>query len=147
MSKKLAIQALDALLSSQTSNVESKKTSSNNLRPSNKRALKSKKNAGDPLPKTKTGLKRIKRELKYGHSVKRAREEREAKENPLDRMKSQLTQEQAIVERNLEYYKTTTRVSKKEVELRSKIKELRAKAVGAQSRRTAVEKDESDDDE
>ncbi|KAG0008645.1 hypothetical protein BGZ80_003207, partial [Entomortierella chlamydospora] len=60
------------------------------------------------------------------------------------KLKSQMEKEQAIVERNLEYYKTTSRVSKKELELRKKIKILREKARGEQVRKTGVEKDESD---
>ncbi|KAF9173595.1 hypothetical protein BGX21_004109 [Mortierella sp. AD011] len=144
MSKKLAAQALDSLLNSQSSSLSgtnggiSKKSSSGV-----KRSKKSK-SKGDLLPKTKTGLKKIKHELRYGHSVKRAQEEKEAKENPLDKLKSQMEKEQAIVERNLEYYKTTSRVSKKELELRKKIKMLREKARGEQVRKTGVEKDESD---
>ncbi|KAF9103505.1 hypothetical protein BGX27_010548 [Mortierella sp. AM989] len=146
MSKKLAAQALDSLLNSQPSSVSgdhSKKDPAVST-PSKKTRKSKSKNSNDLLPKTKTGLKKIKHELRYGHSVKRVQEEKESKENPLDKLKSQMEKEQAIVERNLDYYKATNRVSKKELELRKKIKMLRAKARGEQVRKTGVEKDESD---
>ncbi|KAG0368383.1 hypothetical protein BC939DRAFT_453834 [Gamsiella multidivaricata] len=144
MSKKLAAQALDALLNSQPNSTLSKRSSSAVAEGGIKKTRKSKKNKNDGLPATKTGLKKIKHELRYGHSVKRSQEEKEAKENPLDKLKSQMEKEQAIVEKNLNYYKATNRVSKKELELRKKIKMLREKARGEQSRKIAVEQDESD---
>ncbi|KAG0249264.1 hypothetical protein BG011_009455, partial [Mortierella polycephala] len=60
------------------------------------------------------------------------------------KMKLQQEKEQAIMERNLTYYKATNRVSKKELELRKKIKMLREKAMGNETRKTEVEQDESD---
>ncbi|KAG0001160.1 hypothetical protein BGZ79_005006 [Entomortierella chlamydospora] len=144
MSKKLAAQALDSLLNSQSSSLSGSGGDISKKSSSGAKKSKKSKSKGDLLPKTKTGLKKIKHELRYGHSVKRAQEEKEAKENPLDKLKSQMEKEQAIVERNLEYYKTTSRVSKKELELRKKIKMLREKARGEQVRKTGVEKDESD---
>jgi hypothetical protein len=39
----------------------------------------------------------------------------------IDKLKTQLEKEQVIMERNLSYYRTTNRVSKKELELRSKV--------------------------
>ncbi|KAF9204028.1 hypothetical protein BGZ49_005767 [Haplosporangium sp. Z 27] len=154
MSKKLAAQALDSLLSSQHGRVGntsiSKKVSTGSSTAGGgivKKTKKSKSKSNDLLPKTKTGLKKIKHELRYGHSVKRAQEAKEAKENPLDKLKSQMEKEQAIVEKNLNYYRTTSRVSKKELELRTKIKLLREKARGEQVRKTGAEKDESDGDD
>ncbi|KAF9927340.1 hypothetical protein BGZ75_004530 [Mortierella antarctica] len=140
MSKKLAAQALDALLSSQSTT--SKKNSSTTVL---KKTTKKGKVQKDRLPATKTGLKKIKHELRYGHSVRRTQEEKESKENPLERLKSQQEKEQAIVERNLNYYKVTNRVSKKELELRKKIKLLRERSKGEPgSRKTVTEQDESD---
>ncbi|KAF9301830.1 hypothetical protein BGZ74_006207 [Mortierella antarctica] len=136
MSKKLAAQALDALLSTQNSSLS--KSAEPTKAPKKKRSKK------DQLPKTKTGLKKIKHELRYGHSVKRNQEAQEARENPLEKLQSQIEKEEAIVEKNLNYYKVTQRVSKKELELRKKIKMLREKAKGEQGRKTGVEQDESD---
>ncbi|KAF9555216.1 hypothetical protein EC968_009070, partial [Mortierella alpina] len=119
MSKKLAAQALDALLSSQ-STISKKNTSTATSSTVLKKKTKRGKVQKDRLPATKTGLKKIKHELRYGHSVRRTQEEKESKENPLERLKSQQEKEQAIVERNLNYYKVTNRVSKKELELRKK---------------------------
>ncbi|CAO3571010.1 unnamed protein product [Mortierella alpina] len=144
MSKKLAAQALDALLSSQTT-ISKKKTSATTSTTVLKKKTKKGKVQKDRLPATKTGLKKIKHELRYGHSVRRTQEEKESKENPLERLKSQQEKEQAIVERNLNYYKVTNRVSKKELELRKKIKLLRERSKGdSGSRKTATEQDESD---
>ncbi|KAG0299697.1 hypothetical protein BGZ98_009829 [Dissophora globulifera] len=142
MSRKLATQALDSLLNSQPTSLS--KTAHTTI---TKKSKKSKKTRGDQLPATKTGLKKIKHELRYGHSVKRVQEAEEAKVNPLDKLKSQMEREQAIVERNLNYFKITNRVSKKELELRNKIKVLRARALGDQSRKTEAELDESDGEE
>jgi len=75
MSKKLAAQALDALLSTQNSSLSKSEPT--------KAAPKKKRSKKDQLPKTKTGLKKIKHELRYGHSVKRNQEAQEARENPL----------------------------------------------------------------
>ncbi|KAG0014808.1 hypothetical protein BGZ81_000244 [Podila clonocystis] len=136
MSKKLAAQALDALLSTQNSSLS--KAAEPTKAPKKKRSKK------DQLPKTKTGLKKIKHELRYGHSVKRNQEAQEARVNPLEKLQSQIEKEEAIVEKNLNYYRVTQRVSKKELELRKKIKMLREKAKGEQSRKTGVEQDESD---
>ncbi|KAG0040655.1 hypothetical protein BGZ82_000076 [Podila clonocystis] len=136
MSKKLAAQALEALLSTQNSSLS--KAAEPTKAPKKKRSKK------DQLPKTKTGLKKIKHELRYGHSVKRTQEAQEARVNPLEKLKSQIEKEEAIVEKNLNYYRVTQRVSKKELELRKKIKMLREKAMGEQSRKTGVEQDESD---
>ncbi|KAF9333236.1 hypothetical protein BG006_003873 [Podila minutissima] len=136
MSKKLAAQALDALLSTQNSSLS--KSTEPTKAPKKKRSKK------DQLPKTKTGLKKIKHELRYGHSVKRNQEAQESRENPLEKLQSQIEKEEAIVEKNLNYYKVTQRVSKKELELRKKIKMLREKAKGEQSRKAGVEQDESD---
>ncbi|KAF9189425.1 hypothetical protein BGZ51_009601 [Haplosporangium sp. Z 767] len=146
MSKKLAAQALESLLNSQPSSFSKKSSTLSASAISNGGVSKKKKSKiqKDRLPATKTGLKKIKHELRYGHSVKRAQEEKEAKENPLEKMKLQQEKEQTIIERNLTYYKATNRVSKKELELRKKIKMLREKARGDQSRKTAVEQDESD---
>jgi len=72
MSKKLAAQALDTLLSGQSTGRISKRGSTSG--PAKK--IRS-------LPATKTGLKKIKHQLRYGHSVKRAQEAAAAKENPL----------------------------------------------------------------
>ncbi|KAF9280231.1 hypothetical protein BGZ68_007428 [Mortierella alpina] len=144
MSKKLAAQALDALLSSQ-STISKKNTSTATSTTVLKKKTKKGKVQKDRLPATKTGLKKIKHELRYGHSVRRTQEEKEAKENPLERLKSQQEKEQEIVERNLNYYKVTNRVSKKEHELRKKIKLLRERSKGdSGSRKTATEQDESD---
>lgn len=82
MSKKLAAQALDALLSSQ-STISKKNTSTATSTTVLKKRTKKGKVQKDRLPATKTGLKKIKHELRYGHSVRRTQEEREAKENPL----------------------------------------------------------------
>ncbi|KAG0334171.1 hypothetical protein BG000_008571 [Podila horticola] len=136
MSKKLAAQALEALLSTQNSSLS--KSAEPTKAPKKKRSKK------DQLPKTKTGLKKIKHELRYGHSVKRNQEAQEARVNPLEKLQSQIEKEEAIVEKNLNYYRVTQRVSKKELELRKKIKMLREKAKGEQSRKTGVEQDESD---
>ncbi|KAF9106792.1 hypothetical protein BGX29_008510 [Mortierella sp. GBA35] len=147
MSKKLAAQALDALMNSNNNNKNtslSKSTSKTGGAVTKKSSKKSKKQVNGGLPVTKTGLKKIKHELRYGHSVRRQQEEKEAKENPLEKLKSAQEEEQAIVERNVNYYKVTNRVSKKELELRKKIKDLRAKAMGYEVRKTAVEQDESD---
>ncbi|KAF9954451.1 hypothetical protein BGZ72_004588 [Mortierella alpina] len=208
MSKKLAAQALDALLSSQ-STISKKNTSTVTSTTVLKKKTKKGKVQKDRLPATKTGLKKIKHELRYGHSVRRKQEEKEAKENPLgnvvqflilqsvpsccfvsqqsswcyvylpacvddlvEKLKSQQEKEQAIVERNLNYYKVTNRVSKKELELRKKvkireylvqrtsrymschawggsaIKLLRERSKGeSSSRKIATEQDESDGDE
>ncbi|KAG0343170.1 hypothetical protein BG004_005458 [Podila humilis] len=135
MSRKLASQALDALLNSQNPAIS---------KPTTKAAPKKKVSKKDQLPKTKTGLKKIKRELRYGHSVKRNKEAEEARVNPLDKLQSQMEKEEAIMEKNLNYYRTTQRVSKKELELRKKIQMLREKAKGDQTRKTGAEKDESD---
>lgn len=75
MSKKLAAQALDALLSTQNSSLSKSEPT--------KAAPKKKRSKKDQLPKTKTGLKKIKHELRYGHSVKRNQEAQQARENPL----------------------------------------------------------------
>ncbi|KAF9436319.1 hypothetical protein BGZ76_004280 [Entomortierella beljakovae] len=161
MSKKLTAQALDSLLKSQQSNISGKNVgggggsssgnsgnNANNTKKSTVNKKKSKKSKSissiDLLPKTKTGLKKIKHELRYGHSVKKAQEEKEARENPLDKLKSQAEKEQEITERNLNYYRATNRVSKKEMELRKKIKKLREKARGERITKLGAEKDESD---
>ncbi|KAF9296702.1 hypothetical protein BGZ88_012061 [Linnemannia elongata] len=146
MSKKLAAQALDALMSSNNTNSKISKSSTSSgavskKKSSSKTAKKQNKNS---LPVTKTGLKKIKHEIRYGHSVRRQQEEAEAKINPLEKLKSAQEEEQEIVERNVNYYKITNRVSKKELELRKKIKDLRAKAMGQEVRKTVAEQDESD---
>ncbi|KAG0204107.1 hypothetical protein BGX28_003868 [Mortierella sp. GBA30] len=146
MSKKLAAQALDALLSNQSSLSKGKPSSATSTASQLKKTKKTRVQK-DRLPATKTGLKKIKHELRYGHSVRKAKEEKEAKENPLEKLKSQQEKEQAIIERNLNYYKVTNRVSKKELELRKKvsiIKMLREKAKGESKRTPAVDQDESD---
>ncbi|KAF9987782.1 hypothetical protein BGZ65_001896, partial [Modicella reniformis] len=71
MSKKLAAQALDSLLTSQSNG----RISKNHLTTPKKQKT--------VLPATKTGLKKIKHQLRYGHSVKKAQEAAAAKENPL----------------------------------------------------------------
>ncbi|KAG0044870.1 hypothetical protein BGZ83_009845 [Gryganskiella cystojenkinii] len=140
MSKKLASQALDSLLSS---NFSSPKPTDTVATQTHRR--KSKRTAVvDPLPATKTGLKKIKHQLRYGHSVKRNQEEKEAKENPLTKLKSEQEKEEAIIEKNLNYYRITNRVSKKELDLRKKIKMLRARELGDRSRKAVAEADESD---
>ncbi|KAF9126063.1 hypothetical protein BGW39_006958 [Mortierella sp. 14UC] len=146
MSKKLAAQALDALMNSNNSKNSSLSKSSSSTsgavkKSSSKKIKKQNKNS---LPVTKTGLKKIKHEMRYGHSVRRAQEEAEAKINPLEKLRTAHEEEQEIVERNVNYYKITNRVSKKELELRKKIKDLRAKAMGLQVRKTVAEQDESD---
>ncbi|KAG0281412.1 hypothetical protein BGZ96_001142 [Linnemannia gamsii] len=145
MSKKLAAQALDALMASNNSNSKISKSSTSTGAVSKKTKTKTaKKQNKNSLPVTKTGLKKIKHEIRYGHSVRRQQEEAEAKINPLEKLRSAHEAEQEIVERNVNYYKVTTRVSKKELELRKKIKDLRAKAMGHEVRKTLVEQDESD---
>ncbi|KAG0300429.1 hypothetical protein BGZ97_003237 [Linnemannia gamsii] len=143
MSKKLAAQALDALMSSNNSNSKISKSSTSTGAVSKKTKTVKKQNKNS-LPVTKTGLKKIKHEIRYGHSVRRQQEEAEAKINPLEKLKSAQEEEQEIVERNVNYYKVTNRVSKKELELRKKIKDLRAKAMGHEVRKTVAEQDESD---
>ncbi|KAF9908037.1 hypothetical protein EC991_010281 [Linnemannia zychae] len=140
MSKKLAAQALDALMNSNNS-LSKPASSTGAAKKSSKKIKKQNKNS---LPVTKTGLKKIKHELRYGHSVRRAQEEAEAKINPLEKLKTAHEEEQEIIERNVNYYKITNRVSKKELELRRKIKDLRAKAMGLEVRKTVAEQDESD---
>ncbi|KAF9425475.1 hypothetical protein BGZ94_007495 [Podila epigama] len=142
MSKKLAAQALESLLSAQGSSTLSSSSKSLTEAPKKKKVYKK-----DKLPKTKTGLKKLKHELRYGHSVKRNQEAKEAKENPLDKLKSQLEKEETIMDQNLNYYKMTQRVSKKELELRKKIKMLREKSRGDQSRKIGPDMDESDGDD
>ncbi|KAG0222701.1 hypothetical protein BGX31_008921 [Mortierella sp. GBA43] len=129
MSKKLAAQALDALLNNQSAGGISKRRPATGATGSATPVTKKSKS----LPATKTGLKKIKHELRYGHSIKRAQEAAAAKENPLVKLKLQMEKEQSIVERNLSYYKITSRASKKELDLRKKIKLLRAKAQGIAS--------------
>ncbi|KAG0281818.1 hypothetical protein BGZ95_009755 [Linnemannia exigua] len=145
MSKKLAAQALDALMNSnnsKNSNLSKSSSSTGAVKKSSKKAKKEQ--SKNRLPVTKTGLKKIKHEIRYGHSVRKAQEEAEARINPLEKLKTAHEEEQEIVERNVNYYKITNRVSKKELELRKKIKDLRAKAMGLEVRKTAVEQDESD---
>ncbi|KAF8923244.1 hypothetical protein BGZ58_003195 [Dissophora ornata] len=55
-----------------------------------------------------------------------------------------MEKEQALVDKNLNYFKITNSVSKKELELRKKIKMLRARAMGDKSRKTTAEEDESE---
>ncbi|KAF9356216.1 hypothetical protein BGX34_010031 [Mortierella sp. NVP85] len=136
MSKKLAAQALDTLLSGQSTGRISKRGSTSG--PAKKIGS---------LPATKTGLKKIKHQLRYGHSVKRAQEAAAAKENPLDKLKTQLEKEQVIMEKNLSYYRTTNRISKKELELRSKIKKLREKGNQNKAMESRVEMDGEDSDQ
>ena len=82
MSKKLAAQALESLLSNgSSSSALSKPTNTSTLRKKSKKTT-----VADPLPATKSGLKKIKYQLRYGHSVKRNQDEREAKENPLRKL-------------------------------------------------------------
>lgn len=86
MSKKLAAQALDALMSSNNTNSKISKSSASSGAVSKKKSSSSntaKKQNKNSLPVTKTGLKRIKHEIRYGHSVRRQQEEAEAKINPL----------------------------------------------------------------
>lgn len=86
MSKKLAAQALDALMSSNTTNSKISKSSTSSGAVSKKKSSSSKtakKQNKNSLPVTKTGLKKIKHEIRYGHSVRRQQEEAEAKINPL----------------------------------------------------------------
>ncbi|KAF8933769.1 hypothetical protein BGZ47_010713 [Haplosporangium gracile] len=144
MSKKLAAQALDALMNNNNSNSKIFKSSTSTGAVSKKSSKTAKKQNKNSLPVTKTGLKKIKHEIRYGHSVRRQQEEAEAKINPLEKLKSAQEEEQGIVERNVNYYKITNRVSKKELELRKKIKDLRAKAMGHEVRKTVAEQDESD---
>ncbi|KAF9919018.1 hypothetical protein BX616_002987 [Lobosporangium transversale] len=159
MSKKLTAQALDLLLSNRStnsSNSNSNNSKSNSLvalskkdsavKPSVSKKRKKLKSKSDSLPKTKTGLKKIKHELRYGYSIRKALEEKEAKENPLDKLRERLNDEQVILQDNLTYYRTTKRASKKEIELAQKIKELRARTMSG-IRTTAVKKDESDDED
>ncbi|KAF9550164.1 hypothetical protein EC957_001650 [Mortierella hygrophila] len=147
MSKKLAAQALDALMSSNNTNSKISKSSTSSGAVSKKKSSSgktAKKQNKNSLPVTKTGLKKIKHEIRYGHSVRRQQEEAEAKINPLEKLKSAQEEEQEIVERNVNYYRVTNRVSKKELELRKKIKDLRAKAMGQEVRKAVAEQDESD---
>ncbi|KAF9929576.1 hypothetical protein FBU30_001471 [Linnemannia zychae] len=145
MSKKLAAQALDALMSSNDSKNNSLSKSSASTGAVKKTKMTKKQTSGkNSLPVTKTGLKKLKHEIRYGHSVRRQQEEAEAKVNPLERLRSAQEEEQTIIERNINYYKTTQRVSKKELELRKKIKELRAKAMGQPVQKLTAEQDESD---
>ncbi|KAF9154226.1 hypothetical protein BG015_001480 [Linnemannia schmuckeri] len=144
MSKKLAAQALDALMNSNNSNSKVSKSSTSTGAVSKKSSKTTKKQSKNSIPVTKTGLKKIKHEIRYGHSVRRQQEEAEAKINPLEKLKSAQEEEQEIMERNVNYYKITNRVSKKELELRKKIKALRAKAMGHEVRKTVAEQDESD---
>ncbi|ORZ06339.1 hypothetical protein BCR41DRAFT_361101 [Lobosporangium transversale] len=134
MSKKLTAQALDLLLSNRStnsSNSNSNNSKSNSLvalskkdsavKPSVSKKRKKLKSKSDSLPKTKTGLKKIKHELRYGYSIRKALEEKEAKENPLDKLRERLNDEQVILQDNLTYYRTTKRASKKEIELAQKV--------------------------
>lgn len=87
MSKKLAAQALDALMSSNNSNSKISKSSTSTGAVSKKTKTVKKQNKNS-LPVTKTGLKKIKHEIRYGHSVRRQQEEAEAKINPLGEYKA-----------------------------------------------------------
>ncbi|KAF9973663.1 hypothetical protein BGZ73_003101 [Actinomortierella ambigua] len=150
MSKKLASQAVDSLLQQlrAPSSTPSLHGTAGNAKV-DKKKKKSKTNLKDRLPKTKTGLKKLKHELRYGHSQRRAREEQEAKENPLDKLRSQQEKEEALLAKNIEYFKVSARVSKKELELRKKIMAMRKRkqdAAEGKAGKQPVDADESDGD-
>ncbi|KAF9162466.1 hypothetical protein DFQ26_003519 [Actinomortierella ambigua] len=151
MSKKLASQAVDSLLQQlrAPSSTPSLHSTAGNAKVDKNKKKKNKTITKDRLPKTKTGLKKLKHELKYGHSHRRAREEQEAKENPLDKLRSQQEKEEALLEKNLEYFKVSARVSKKELDLRKKIMAMRKRKQDAAEGKVGkqpVDADESDGD-
>ncbi|KAF9586302.1 hypothetical protein BGW38_007187 [Lunasporangiospora selenospora] len=120
-SRKLAAQALESLFNYKAS------TRASTAAAVSSEPVPKKKSKKDPLPKTKKGLKKIKHELRYGHSIKRRlREEKEANENPLEKLKTQQEKDDGLLEKNIKHFKVMNRASKKELELRKKIRSRRA---------------------
>ncbi|GAB5593768.1 hypothetical protein Unana1_08668 [Umbelopsis nana] len=117
-SNKLAKSSLDALLKASPSRKADKKSTTSNER---KQRL--------VLPATKTGLKRIKQEMRYGHQKKlRVKSSiAESRQNPIGLVHKDEKKAQDNLERNVRYMTSVLKASETERSLRKQALEYRNK--------------------
>ncbi|RUS16387.1 hypothetical protein BC937DRAFT_91273 [Endogone sp. FLAS-F59071] len=134
MSSKLTKQSLDALFKA------SGAPKPLDLDPKSKAILKK-------LPKTNTGLKKIKHEIRYGRQqkVKRQHEEAERRVNPMEKLKTETSASLKNLKANIVYFTQSLKPSKKEHELRRKALAYR-NATGKVGKVQKVKIEESDEE-
>ncbi|KAG2171538.1 hypothetical protein INT43_008264 [Umbelopsis isabellina] len=115
---KLAKNSLDTLLKARPS---SKDTKSNNTADAPS-SLKRKQRMA--LPPTKTGLKKIKHEMRYGHqkNVRSKAKLAESRQNPVGRVHKDEQKAQEKLERNVRYMTSVLKASDTERKLRQQVK-------------------------
>ncbi|CAO3622591.1 unnamed protein product [Cunninghamella blakesleeana] len=111
MSSRLARQSLDLLIKSNNDKNKVEKSKGN------------KKNTIKTLPKTKTGLKKLKYEIQYGRHqrLKAEREEQKKKENPIVEMANNEELAKQTLERNIKLLSTRFSHSPIEKEIHEKV--------------------------
>ncbi|KAI9302821.1 hypothetical protein BJ944DRAFT_242002 [Cunninghamella echinulata] len=110
MSSRLARQSLDLLIKTNDKNKVEKNTIN-------------KKNTIKSLPKTKTGLKKIKYEIQYGRhqKLKLEREEQKKKENPIVELANNEEIAKETLQKNIKLLSTRFSSSSTEKEIHEKI--------------------------